>query len=440
VTPLEFLQQEYLNVHRTLDETLRYEYGPEASREYYDECKARLSRIQNAIKRLAPTDLQSISDQLDELSEIADWIFLIERSHLGEFSWPFAEAIRDLARQLLSETNLSGEVIEPIIHVVAEGEGYQIVYERQVPTPSTDRRFTIVAFPRPLKHHVLLHALFGHELGHTALKTADAGQLLVTKVIPHPEQGALADATTLADWLTNPATPSDIRLAAQSEAANYSDPDLFFEYMRNKWRDEFFCDLFGLLLFGPGFMAAHRAYLGPRSPVPFGFSVTHPPDALRQRLLVEALKILKWTNPATAADGGVIDEEEKFLKALVVDPHASAPQLFDRKALAAAVNGGITVLKDLGGLEYKLPPAETVQTLVKRLADRLPPINSSLNEKGEPVLIKLDTSHILYAGWVYWHGRLSLSKSPLDFFTVNRLCDQALLQQRAINDCLRPTA
>ena len=44
-----------------------------------------------------------------------------------------------------------------------------------IPPPSTNHRFAIVAFPRPLKHHVLLHTIFGHEIGHTAQHTNDAG-------------------------------------------------------------------------------------------------------------------------------------------------------------------------------------------------------------------------------------------------------------------------
>ena len=56
-----------------------------------------------------------------------------------------------------------------------DSKGYRIVNESQVPGASGKRRFVVVAFPRPLKHHVLLHSLFGHELGHTALYTPTAG-------------------------------------------------------------------------------------------------------------------------------------------------------------------------------------------------------------------------------------------------------------------------
>ena len=114
-SPLEFLQEEISNVERVLGETLRYDYGPERSLKYYNECAARLTEIEKAISGVAPDDLQTISAHLNELSLLAAWISLIERSHLGEFSWPFADEIRQIAATLLAETTLKGDPVEPII-------------------------------------------------------------------------------------------------------------------------------------------------------------------------------------------------------------------------------------------------------------------------------------------------------------------------------------
>ena len=49
MTPLEFLNEEVGNVERTLNETLRYDYGPEQGREYYKECADRLSEIKATV-------------------------------------------------------------------------------------------------------------------------------------------------------------------------------------------------------------------------------------------------------------------------------------------------------------------------------------------------------------------------------------------------------
>src|SRR5438309_2692884 len=106
--PLEFLHEEFENVKRALKETLRHDYIPERSKEYYDECGARLAEIKKAILVVAPADVQTIAAIVDELSHLANWISLIERSHLGEFSWPFAEQLDRLARALLAERSMAG--------------------------------------------------------------------------------------------------------------------------------------------------------------------------------------------------------------------------------------------------------------------------------------------------------------------------------------------
>ena len=168
MTPFEFLQEELGNVQRALNETLRYDYGPEQGREYYEECADRLAEIKTDVGAIDPADLQTVQTLFNELSQLCSWMLLIERSHLGEFSWPFAEALKAIATTLLSETNLKGEQVKPLIHVVAEGEGYQIVYESQTATASSRKPFVVVAFQRSLKYHALFHCLFGHELGHTA--------------------------------------------------------------------------------------------------------------------------------------------------------------------------------------------------------------------------------------------------------------------------------
>ena len=86
VTPLEFLGEEVGNVERALNETLRYDYGPEQGREYYKECADRLSEIKANVSSTQASDLRTIQALFNELRQLSSWILLIERSHLGEFS------------------------------------------------------------------------------------------------------------------------------------------------------------------------------------------------------------------------------------------------------------------------------------------------------------------------------------------------------------------
>ena len=182
MNPFTFLQEECESVREALNETLRHDYGPERSLDYFDECRLRLDFIRDAIIDEPDMGADTIAAYMRSLSAIGSRISLIERSHLGEFSWPFAEAIREVAEQLFCEKQLEGILLPPIVHVVAEGMHYQIV-EDALPLIGR-KRIVVVAFPRQLKHHVLLHSIFGHELGHTALNSTGPGGVIAMQVMP----------------------------------------------------------------------------------------------------------------------------------------------------------------------------------------------------------------------------------------------------------------
>jgi len=433
--PEEFLTEEFANVQRALHETLRYDYGPEETRIYYKECESRLNEIKKQIARIAPSEIWA---QLNELASLSVWISLIERSRLGEFSWPFAELIRDIAKPLLTEKLYRGKiVIEPIIHVVAEGEGYQIVYEL-VPPPSTNHRFAIVAFPRPLKHHVLLHTIFGHEIGHTAQHTNDAGDLIGTTVADElTAAGHLSAAAEITRWLNDPGAPKEIKNnIAQYLADNgvsYTFPEVYVE----KWVEELICDLFGLLLFGPGFVAAHKVLLRPTHRTPYEFDLlepTHPPYAVRHRMLVRALRLLGWEKPVTTiAHCNIHQAELATINFVVDDPYSAWAAFFDDRQLTAAIHGLQNVLQQYGNFQYQQPESQILSDLVDRLRRRLPPIGADIDREGNPTFTEHSMTHSLLAGWVYWLGQDNLVKADaLSFLDINKLCDQALLQERGI--------
>ncbi|MYB77462.1 MAG: hypothetical protein F4X83_10275, partial [Chloroflexi bacterium] len=185
-----------------------------------------------------------------QLSRITTFVSLIERSRLGEFSWPFAHELRRISQLLLNEKDLKGDRLEPIIHVVAEGQGYRIFYERQVPLPSIQRRFLVVAFPRSLKHHVLLHTLFGHEVGHTAVFTTEAGAVLSGEV-KNSLLGSspLADLTRLNNWLQSKHAPQFVKDELDEFEKVTGRQFALLEAHRESWQIELICDLFGMMLF-----------------------------------------------------------------------------------------------------------------------------------------------------------------------------------------------
>jgi hypothetical protein len=441
MTPLDFLSEEFRNVERALFETLRYDYGPERSKDYFDECASRLAEISKALPGIAPTDTPTIAAQMNQLGLLAGWISLIERSHLGEFSWPFADEIRRIAENLLAEKHLKGHDLKPIVHVVSEGRGYRIVNERLTATTSS-RRLVVVAFPRTLKHHVLLHTIFGHELGHTALYTVGPGSVLKRQVVRALiSSGPLRDLAAMNTWLHDAGAPPEVKAEltryAQTQGAKFA----FTEQLRDSWLVELICDLFGLLLFGPSFLGAHRALLQSMGPSPFHLGLglpTHPPYAIRHKMLARALFLLHWNIPlSTPAHGTTHEAEKSFVQYISDDPFPPWAAVFDDGQLGAAIAGIQLVFAPNSGLNHSPSSAATVVELVDRLRRGLPPILETFDANGKPTYERVGISQVLYAGWVYWLGRPHLAdRMPLGFFDTNGLCDYALLQQRAINDAL----
>lgn len=444
MSPLEFLHEEFENVRRALKETLRHDYMPERSKLYYEECVARLAGIQKAISNLATTDHLKIAGQLYELSSLANWISLVERSHLGEFSWPFAEELTRLARTLLIETDIAGNRLEPIIHVVAEGLGYRINYEPQVPSASGRHRFVIVAFPRSLKHHVLLHSIFGHELCHTAIYTTTAGGVIHASVVPAlVATGPMASETAINTWLHVNFAPQEVKDLLADHLVNFGQPFLLFNYYREQWLVELICDLFGLLLFGPAFLAAHRALLRSTHSRPYSFDFgepTHPPYALRHKMLVRAMQLLGWDKPVTTLADGVFNSTESELLSYVLDdPYDPWAVVLNDIQLGAAIDAIRNYFRSLPKTGYTPSDPATLCTLVDRVRNGIPPVIADIDMEGQPDLHEIDISQMLYAGWVFWLGRDHFpDRTPQDFLVTNRLCDLALLQQQAISMAIPP--
>lgn len=440
--PREFLEEECRSVAAALRSTLRHDYGPERSRTYFEECKVRLEVVERALEDDKCMARDEVAENMQRLASLGSRISLIERSHLGEFSWPFARIIEKVADKLFVERTLDDDMnsidLTPIVHVVAEGTHYQIVDDEV--SPPGKRRIIIVAFPRQLKHHVLLHTIFGHELGHTAIHAEKPGRIMNTVVLPRTRCGPLQDQIQARTWLHREDAPANVRDAAKIDLNLTLDDQSLIN-----WRTEITCDLFGLRLFGPAFAAAHRTIIEAHCPGEDCFeleSTTHPPYPIRQRIIATAVQILGWDKPVTTPEDGVVHRAEKALIDFITQALGDGWfELFTRSELKNLLDGIEDALAPCD-LAYSPPDALLFKELIKRLAQERPPICQEIREDGEPVNYVVDGPHCLYAGWTYWFGKGALAADArvadpdvheLSFLELNRLCDQALLQQEAIN-------
>ena len=117
MTPQEFLLHECKNVEALLDQTLRHEYGLDGSQDFYDECVTRLKFIEGQISSTADANvLEELGRELNDLSKL---ICRIERSSLGEYSWPFVEELKKMANAICIENSASGKPSK--IYVLADG-------------------------------------------------------------------------------------------------------------------------------------------------------------------------------------------------------------------------------------------------------------------------------------------------------------------------------
>jgi len=83
VAAKEFLLQESANVKELLAQTLRNDYGPEGSRDFFEECATRLEFITSELQGTSDTDTDALGANGALLSELSRLICRIERSSLA---------------------------------------------------------------------------------------------------------------------------------------------------------------------------------------------------------------------------------------------------------------------------------------------------------------------------------------------------------------------
>lgn len=416
----QFLTEECVNVQNLLNDTLRYAYGSEESKHFYDECLLRLDGVRTSIDATASDNLSSLQALADQLSFLSRLISQIERSHLGEFSWPFAATLKELGVTVCRDSALPSSASDPLFFFCAEGglTAYRVYYD-PANAILIGRRIYNVVFPRSLKHHVLLHPILGHEIGHAAQAVPKLAGELNSKVVAVLVRGSpLEDASTLHAWLK-----ATYKIDAR--------PNEIAEALRS-WQQELFCDLFGLLLIGISFIFAHRSLLFSLDSTGIRPSGSHPPFFTRCAMIDHAISHLGWKT-APAGSGSIV--RQAMIRAIdvcdaVVGAAPAHLKILQEKQIELATDALIQILKARDASLFSEPSYESVHAMVKGLFDLTPPVRTNVVSDVEFRNMPSSIRDILLAGWLAWHSPRRPEK--LTFLSINRLCDRAILFQKAV--------
>ena len=425
-----FLLEECENVRDLLEKTLRHEYGLDSSHHFFDECSTRLRFLTNEIASADPANTALLQSHGAFLSDLAELICRIERSSLGEYSWPFVHELKKIASAICRENTLTDPDAAPHVYVFAEGglSAYAIYPELRRPSAAKQRLLTIV-FPKSLKNFVLLHPILGHELGHAIWQCSKHQKTLVNDVLRHLRRTGsnLEHPAATAAHLFAANAPAAFK-AALAKHPSLTQASMFTHANWGAWIEEILCDLIGLVTFGPSFLAAHARLLFSVDPTGMSFSSRHPPVAWRFNMIRTCASILGYDvqPPATSPIRAMSDS---FWAYMGTFKQADAWYDFlDLALLTDAINGVQALLGAHAPSAYVPPAFDILETLAGKLTNLVPPVGNGIGVDDLPINQIVDFRHIIFAGWL-------ATKDPtqIPFKQVNQLCEHAIMQQHAID-------
>jgi hypothetical protein len=155
-------------------------------------------------------------------------------------------------------------------------------------------------------------------------------------------------------------------------------------------------------------------------------------------MLIQLVKNLGWHIPITPlSSANYRDAENEFLGPLLQDDYDDWATFFQDDEIAEIATELTKLFARDGSIAYVPPAPDTLADMIKQLVRGCPPVVAKVLDKNSVDLKKIRIASTLYAGWVYWAARDRFRHLPdfveLTFVEVNKLCDQALLQQRAID-------
>jgi hypothetical protein len=413
-----FLLQECANVKLLLDKTLKHEYAPEDSERFYEECLIRLSYLQQELNN----SRIGIASTARDLNILAELICRIERSSIGEYSWPFLHELKRITEAICKENKLLEDDQPPSVFVFADGglASYAIYPEKNRPSYCRLRLLTIVV-PKAHKDFALLHPVLGHELGHAIWQTSKHQGYLRDNVVQPIKQNSaiLSSVKSVLEWFGHVNAPASFKPLNSSNVR--IDLDAWFE--------EILCDLIGLVIFGPTFVAALSRLLLTIDPTGESFSEKHPPVAWRLNMMISGAHYLGYMSQASGSSSvnPALQTFWTYINSFKRDGDGSWNDVIPGNVLSDALKKIKSLFEQHAPTLYPEINPEQLSHLLANLASLTPPVGHSFLE-GMPKNIAVDFRHIVYAGWI-----TTTTKPEIPFELVNRLCEHAIMQQRAIN-------
>jgi hypothetical protein len=409
---------------------LRHRYTGSTTKEYYEECVSRLNYLRDLIDSIEPEALGDLRGMMAELNRLSTLITYIERSHLEEFSWPFAYALERVSRGVCTDIRteeLQDTVRKPLFFFRAEGgrTSYAVVPERRTSGIFWHKIFSVV-FPRTLKDSVLLHAIIGHEIGHAVQYShpSIATQFAVTLL----RGSQISDKAALFEWCRANLGVQDI-----------GSPTYLDEMLRS-WAFEFFSDFLGLIMMGPSFLAAFQSLLelNSQGPAP-AFVPRHPPHGTRALTLMTVARALNllYSEQDEPTELGKMSHvlDDAFAKS--ASNWANGPySILDPERIHDAAALLQQFLSKYEGLIFPTPDHPQLAELVEAITDDVPPAGPypAVSEaNGHAATISppiIDFRHILLAGWLRWSQ--VPKKDGVYFRHINMLCSHAIMQQEGL--------
>lgn len=197
-------------------------------------------------------------------------------------SWPFADVVDQARRQI----------------------GFN---------PKTRDRPVVLHYPLSDSNRLLLHAIFGHELGHSAVQAGGLVEKVLDNMRDEEYERALGEAGEKI-WVRN--SPEQTRRSMEARLSS--------------WIEELLCDHLAVDCVGPAYLWAFAGFVLPLS---YGFPLpNYPPPTVRIKLVADQLadrgwegymeakapEVLAWLRKLGSEAGNALPPEFAFLRDQVI--------------------------------------------------------------------------------------------------------------------------